>query len=143
VRVHHIGLVVADLPTTSEFYLRHFGFVPGRALDSTMPHVRELLEVKGGFRGMHIAHPDSNLSIEVFEFEDCVPRERRNDVPGWTHLAINVPDVRKKYAAMCAVGVVFITPPQRFELGASLAVESCFLRDPEGNLVEIRQEYGT
>jgi catechol 2,3-dioxygenase-like lactoylglutathione lyase family enzyme len=53
---------------------------------------------------------------------------------GLTHLCFDIEDLEAAYAKLVPAGVVFLSPPQH--LGS---VITCYIRDPDGNLIELRQ----
>jgi catechol 2,3-dioxygenase-like lactoylglutathione lyase family enzyme len=78
------------------------------------------------------------LRLELFQYYNPLgapwPGRRQCDL-GFTHFALAVPDVHKEYERLLAAGVAFNAPPQNVRQG----VWCTYMRDPEGNTVEVVQ----
>ena len=59
---------------------------------------------------------------------------------GSCHFALTVEDLPASVDALRAEGVEFISGPVNFELTEG-SVSVCFCYDPDGNLVELMEEY--
>lgn len=120
---HHVALVTARFDELLRFYV-------------------EVLEmpVVGGFPDHRILFLDAGgTRIELLaedEAEERAPTTFRT--PGWNHLALEVEDVDAAYAELAARGVPFASEPEDFPPEAP-ALRIAFLRDPDGNLVELLQ----
>lgn len=60
---------------------------------------------------------------------------------GWHHLAWEVEDVDAAFAELAARGVPIHSPPESFPASAP-SMRIAFLRDPDGNLLELVQPLG-
>ena len=79
-----------------------------------------------------------NAFIEFWEYgspqgKDPIPNRPVCDA-GLTHICFDVEDAQSVHARLSAAGVPFISEPQ--DLGS---VITCYARDPDGNILEIRQ----
>ncbi len=139
-KVSHIGVCVSDLERSLRFYCDLLGFVRS----STMPDVHvenepsdSLLQLHGvklhavylerdGFRLelLHYASPRSPAKA---------PPHAMNDL-GFTHLSVQVADVRETLAKLEAAGVK-IDRSTVIELGGMTV--AAFVRDPDGLGVEL------
>ena len=137
-RLDHVGLAVADLPTMTDWYCGalaldvEFSFevdgpdLGGRMLRSTptptptstaAPWRLELLHRPGSVAGPQPASP----------LEAALTR-------GFGHLALAVPDVDAAYDALLAAGATArMSPRPSPEPGVRMA----YVADPEGNLLEL------
>jgi catechol 2,3-dioxygenase-like lactoylglutathione lyase family enzyme len=71
--------------------------------------------------------------VELFEFAPAAKTAGPVwNAPGLTHLALDVAGVAAWTTRLKAEGLSFVTEPQRTE-----GVDWVFLRDPDGNLVEL------
>lgn len=134
--VHHAGVTVSDFEAAVRWYHEHFGFLlvtemtlEGESADQLAAlYGRTGLTVRFGFmRGR-----DGSI-LEVFQFDPPEPASPAVwNRPGYTHVAISVSDVHGWVRRLTERGVEFVTEPQ-FTAGAHWV----FLRDPDGNLVEL------
>ena len=130
---HHVGTTVADLERAVDFYRDVFGFdVLGRFSISGEAFATGVgvPNATGEF-----AHLDADgVRVELVEYdpagEACVA-ERINQ-RGAKHLGFGVEDVDSFYEGL-PDDVETLSEPQTTASGSRI----CFVRDPEGNLVEI------
>lgn len=130
---HHVGITVDDLEETLPFYrdalelevLDRFS-VEGEAF-------ADAVGVDGA--GADFVHLDANgVRLELVEYDpeaDSRPTPELNE-PGATHVGLGVDDLEAFYADL-PEDVPTISGPRTTASGTSI----CFLRDPEGNLVEV------
>ena len=126
-KLHHIALSVIDLKAMTDGYHKALGLVPGFAFE--LPGFQVVMaESPNGFR------------IEFFQAENA-QRTVDSSTPltvmrfhGFTHLAMNVESVTAEYDRLLAIGAESVWNPRRSpEPGQDMA----FVRDPEGNLIEL------
>lgn len=123
--VHHIGIRVTDEKRAVEFYAR-FGFeVVYR--DQHDPVV--ILQNDAGV--------ELNLVVNAPATFDG--KNRLMDVPekfpGYTHVALRVASIERAVEMLGAWGIRITEGPKRLGPGISL-----FIRDPDANVVELRQD---
>ena len=130
---HHYGLTVSDLDRAVAFYRDVLG------LDLLAE-----FEVGGDAFAEAVAVPDANASfahldaggcrLELVAYDPEGEPSEPTDVnrPGATHLALAVDDVDARYDALPS-HVETLSGPRTTESGTRI----CFVRDPEGNLVEL------
>jgi len=130
---HHVGLTVSDLDRAVEFYRDTLG------LDvlSEFSVGGEEFATGVGIAGAsaNFAHLDADgARVELAEYESASDRhpEGRLNKPGVTHLGLEVDDLDGFYADL-PDDVPTISEPQTTESGTRI----CFLRDPDGHLVEV------
>lgn len=126
--VSHIGIRVAD-SARSEAFLRLLGFEAvwrGGPPDNVI-----VLKNAGGV--------EINLIVN-----GTTPPENKNvlmDVPekhpGYTHVALRVRSIEETAENLAAAGIALSGGPVRLGPGVSL-----FIRDPDRNVIELRQEDG-
>lgn len=132
-RAHHVGVTVSDLDRAVEFYTTTFDldvaaefFVAGEAFS-------DAVSVAGASASFaHLAAGD--VIVELVEYE---PQAEPNappelNQPGAIHLGLSVDDVEAFYNNL-ASAVETLSPPQTTATGTTI----CFLRDPDGNLIEV------
>lgn len=130
---HHTGVTVSDLDRAVDFYTEVLGLdlLARFAVDG------EAFATGVGVDGAsaEFAHLDAGGSrVELVSYD---PEGTRVDVstvnrPGAVHLGLTSDDVEAFYESL-PDDVETQSPPQRTSSGTKI----CFLRDPEGNLVEV------
>ncbi|MCL9814127.1 VOC family protein [Natranaeroarchaeum aerophilus] len=133
---HHVGITVSSLDDVLPFYRD----VLGLDILSQFTVTGEAFSTGVGVEGAtgNFAHLDADgIRVELVEYEP--EEEIIEDVtlnrPGATHLGLEVDDIDLFYERL-PEDVETISPPQTTESGTRI----CFLRDPEGNLVEILEQ---
>lgn len=128
-RVDHIGLSVADLEAQRDWYCAAFG------LEAVSPFTIGPL----GLRGVFVKSVDG-VALELLERDGSTHPRPAEAVPeslltqGFAHLCFRVEDVDAALErAVAAGGTVVGTPGPSPEPGVRFA----FVRDPEGNFVEL------
>lgn len=130
---HHVGLTVADLDRAVAFYTDTFGLdvlarfeVGGEAFADAV----DVANATGSF-----AHLDADgIRIELVEYDPTgesgePPTLNR---PGAIHLGLSVDDLDSFYDGLDSE-VETLSQPRTTESGTRIL----FVRDPEGNLVEV------
>jgi catechol 2,3-dioxygenase-like lactoylglutathione lyase family enzyme len=133
-RLHHTGTTVTDLDTAVAFYRRVFGF---DLLDEfTVSGEEFATAVDVPDATARFAHLDGGggVRVELVEYDpegEGAAAERVNQ-PGAKHLAVAVDDADAFHEGL-PDDVETVSGPRTTESGATI----CFLRDPDGNLVEV------
>lgn len=134
-RAHHFGVTVSDLDRAVEFYRDVLGL---DVLDRFTVSGNAFAEGVGvpGATG-RFAHLDAGgARIELVEYTPEGPGTAPEAVdvnqPGAKHLGLAVEDLDAVYAAL-PEDAETVSDPQTTESGTRI----CFLRDPDGNLVEL------
>ena len=138
--VHHISLSTTDLGRFVHFYrdllgmkLDHiYAVAPGMEAFETVVGLRDV-------RAQIAQFNLGNMNMEVFCYSHPAPRpgERRPACDaGIRHLAFDVKDIMAEYQRLKAAGVEFISAPQYIAAGRCT---SCYLYDPDGNIVELQE----
>lgn len=139
-RLSHVNLVARDGEGLTAFYVAAFGMQVLRA--------RRLVDGPVFFRGMGLARafhstwlgfPEGGPFLEIFDFDDppwVTPQGP--DAPGLRHLAFRVTDLAATRDRVLAAGGS--AQGSITNLGSEAApVLAVYLRDPEGNLLELEQ----
>jgi len=118
-RLDHLVLTVADVGRTLEFYQRVLGM--------------QALTFAGGRRALRFGNAKINLHQAGQEFEPKAARP----VPGSADLClISCDPLPAVCAELAACGVAIEEGPVA-RTGATGAIRSVYIRDPDGNLIEI------
>jgi len=131
--MHHVGVAVDDVERVSSFYRDTFGF------DET-----EAFDVAGEAFGRGIGREYASgafvrlalgdVLLELVEYESSGRERDPQDVsdPGSVHIALECDDVHAFYDDLDE-SVAVVNEPVTTESGTTIL----FVRDPEGNLVEV------
>lgn len=138
--MHHVGITVADLEASLEWYEHVFGLQ------------REFIaEGSGAELSTAVGVPDAKLRFAFLRFGSCVvellcydnPREdsyeRSNADVGSAHVCIDVPDLQAAYDDLRGKGVEFLAPPLHIESGPLEGCSFVYFKDPNGVTLELFQ----
>lgn len=132
----HVGLTVSNFKNAVKWYYDMFGFmlIDEKVMDEEQVNSLYLLyrlkntKIRLGF----LRAPKGGV-VEIFEFTPAMPHEKVCwNKPGPTHFTLDVKNVGKWYKHLKSKGVYFFSEPQR-----TGNVEWVFLKDPDGNLIEL------
>jgi catechol 2,3-dioxygenase-like lactoylglutathione lyase family enzyme len=141
-RMDHVGIVVDDLAAATEFFvelgleLQGEGTVEGRWVD----RIVGLDDVRSELAMLQTS--DGQRRIELAKFH--APAAQGGDpqapanAPGIRHLAFVVDDIRAVLAGLRASGTELVGELVRYEDSYLL----CYVRGPEGIIVELAEEIG-
>jgi catechol 2,3-dioxygenase-like lactoylglutathione lyase family enzyme len=135
---HHVGVSVRDMERAKDFYCGTLGFsVVWEHPDRTGEPLQKVVGLPGAL--MHITMVEGyGMRIELFQYIRPAGRDRgeqRQCDFGLIHFALKVKDARALYADLSARGVPFNSAPQDLRPG----VVALYMRDPEGNTIEIME----
>lgn len=123
--VHHIGIRVGDERRAVEFYAR-FGFAV------TYRDAHDPVVVLRNDAGVEL-----NLVVNAAPAFDG--KNRLMDVPekfpGYTHIALRITSIAQAEQALKTWGIPITEGPRQLGDGVSL-----FIRDPDANVIELRQD---
>ena len=118
-RFDHVVLTVASIDATVDFYTRVLGM--------------EALTFGAGRTALRFGTSKINLHQAGHEFEP----KARHPTPGSMDLCLIVDDpIEEVLAQLAAAGVAVEEGPVP-RTGATGEIISCYLRDPDGNLIEL------
>lgn len=133
VTAHHVGVTVADLDQSVAFYRDTLGFtelarfsVGGEAFATGVG----IADAEASF--VHLDAGGVRLELVSYDSTDESAADPQIDRAGATHLAFSIDDIEAYYETLPA-DVETVSEPQTTESGTTIF----FIRDPEGNLVEI------
>ena len=118
-RFDHVVLTVASIDATVDFYTRVLGM--------------EAMTFGGGRTALRFGTSKINLHQAGHEFE---PKARR-PTPGSMDLCFIVDDPIDDVLAQLAAAGVAVEEGPVSRTGATGEIVSCYLRDPDGNLIEL------
>lgn len=132
-RAHHVGITVSDLDRCLPFYRDVLGLdvidrfsVSGEAFSTGVG----LEDATGNF--VHLDAEGARVELVSYEPPGEERARDRVDQPGASHLGLAVEDMAVFYEGL-PDDVETVSEPQTTESGSTIL----FVRDPEGNLVEL------
>lgn len=144
----HTNLVARDWRRLADFYIEVFGCSPvppernlsGEWLD-------EATSLDGAhIRGVHLrlpGHGDTGPTLEVFQYDEEKEAEApAPNRPGYGHIAFAVEDVDATVEAILALGGGSVGDVVEVGLPGVGRLEFAYMRDPEGNIIEIQRLRG-
>jgi glyoxylase I family protein len=126
IAIQHISFTCKDKAVSETFYTRHFGFRRARVLNEGTPDEFVILRLGGACIELFQGSPDAGQAPEALPV-------------GFKHLAFEVPDLDVKIAELNADGVE--TDDIMDCSGVVPDMRVCFFRDPDGNSLEIMENY--
>ena len=132
-QTHHVGLTVSDLDRAVDFYRDVLGLSVAAEFEVSGGAFATGVGVDGA--SARFAHLDGgNSRIELVEYDPAAegPSTPQLNESGATHLGLEADDLDAFYKGLPST-VDTLSPPQTTETGTRIL----FVRDPEGNLVEI------
>jgi catechol 2,3-dioxygenase-like lactoylglutathione lyase family enzyme len=139
----HIAVTVSDTERALAFYVGQLGFVQveqHQLPESSISPVFGLTGASG--QSTRLIAPDSpGVLIDLMEIYEPQPTTAIPQLGsvGACHMALTVADLAASVAELKAAGVDFISEPVTFALTEG-SVTVCFMRDPDGNFIEIMEE---
>jgi predicted enzyme related to lactoylglutathione lyase len=143
-RYVHTNLVARDWRALARFYEDVFGCLP-------VPPERDLSgrEMEAGtgvsgarLRGMHLRLPGvgpEGPTLEIFEYaEPAADAPRVANRPGFAHIAFAVDSVADARELALSRGGAPVGEIVTVAVSSTVRVTWCYVRDPEGNIVELQ-----
>lgn len=143
VRFGHVNVIAADWRRLARFYQDVFGCVPtGPERDLHGEALERGTTLKGArLRGAHLrlpGHGEAGPTLEIFSYdENAAGLPAAPNRVGFGHIAFAVPDVEAARQAVIAAGGSQHGGVVTTQAGTR-RVTWVYMRDPEGNLVELQ-----
>lgn len=144
-KIDHLNLVVADLERSAAFYERVFGFQRGFAAILEGAWIEAVTQIPGARATcLFLENPGGGARIELIRYDS--PAEGPQNAPvarpdelGLRHLAFEVEDIAATLQKIRELGIEPLSAPVEvpFRVGELGTKWLCYLRDPDGVLVEI------
>jgi lactoylglutathione lyase len=132
VAFNHLGQCVTDLERSKRFYVELLGFTVEREIHPPDGLSAQLLRLEPplGMTACYLRRDGLVLELLHFGEAGTVPRrERVMNEPGLTHISVSVDDVDALLRVIAEYGGEVLADTN---IGSG-----CFVRDPDGQLVEI------
>ncbi|MDP7205471.1 MAG: VOC family protein [Pirellulaceae bacterium] len=142
--LHHLGMTVADIERSIEFYRDLLGM----QLVGRRPCVEaDYVAMQTGYEGVQLSvasfrvQPGSSQSLEVVQYLNHVgePADTATNRAGNTHLCLTVDDLQAAYERLTAQGVRFKSEPVTITSGPNEGGLVIYFFDPDGYTLEMFQ----
>ena len=144
-RFAHVNLIAEDWRRLACFYIQVLGCVPvppeRRLAGQQLARATDIPEAK--IQGVHLTLPgfrEVGPTLEIFQYD------QRLDSPpvaanqrGWGHIAFAVDDVKAARDRVLAAGGSSVGELVTLAVSESRAVTFAYVRDPEGNIIELQR----
>ncbi len=147
-RFVHVNLIARDWRRLAGFYREVFGCV-------AVPPERDLagdwLDAATGLEGAHLSGVHLRLpgggpegpTLEIFGYDKIVERPAAPpNATGFGHVAFAVEDVARATRAVLEAGGTAVGERAELEVPGAGRLEFQYVRDPEGNVVELQRWFG-
>jgi catechol 2,3-dioxygenase-like lactoylglutathione lyase family enzyme len=128
-----IGLVVSNLNAALTFYRDKLGLKPTRQISLDTESARQAGISQQGFDIQYLEFGEVNLKLVHFEASPSPAPAGADGATGFRYITMWVKDITATYNDWKAQGVDFLSAPIR----RTPDLQMVFIRDPEGNLIEI------
>ncbi|MFF0789359.1 VOC family protein [Streptomyces spiralis] len=140
----HVAVVTRDIDRMTAFYRELFGARVVKELRLTTPVFGEGVGVPGArARTVHLRIPGADTVVELtmYDRHRATGDERAPaNTPGLRHLALRTTGIEAAEAELRAWGAEIVGGPVEVdEPAAARGTRFLYVRDPEGNLVELIQ----
>ena len=143
-RYVHTNLVARDFRALAGFYQDVFGCVvvpPER--NYRADELEKSTGVEGvGLEGAHMrlpGHGDNGPTLEIFQYSQQVQTARPSVInPGFAHIAFAVKDVVAAQSEVLRNGGSTVGEVTTVMTSDQRRVKWCYVRDPEGNIIELQ-----
>lgn len=129
VKSFHMGLSCKNPILIEKFYVKYFGFRRARVYD---PGPNQVVMIKLG-----------QFYLELFPATENSPvpeaSEAGQNYPGWKHLAFKVDSIEHKLQELGELASLTLGPLEMDSFIKGMKV--CWIKDPEGNIVELSEGY--
>lgn len=145
IRYAHTNIIANDWKALADFYCDIFDCVPvSSERNHHGPHIDDLTAMPGErIRGRHLrlpGHGENGPTIEVFQYEHNLPApNKRLNLPGFAHLAFEVPDVDLWREKVLARGGKDVGKVVTIDIAGAGKLTLVYLTDPEGNIIELQR----
>ncbi len=141
--VHHVNLAVEDIELMKDFYREALGFSEMFALEWGPDDVACLITGVKRSTARVAMLKCGNLAVELIQY--IKPETRIGDpcepfIRGYTHICLEVTDIDAEYERLKRHGMTFHAPPPPLDDRNFRAI---YGRDPEGNLIELQELFGS
>lgn len=144
-RVDHVNIVVADMERSLTFYVGLLGMQVTFEAELTGDWIETVTGLPGVSARCVFCRPSGGgARFELLHYRTPPGAARAADsvanTPGLRHVALEVDDLDGLHARLLAAGVPFISGPVAVPFSLpGVRKRLCYLRDPDGALVELAE----
>ena len=143
-RVNHLNIVVADRERSLAFYVGLLGMKITFETELVGEWIDTVVGLPGARAHCVFVQPvGGGCRLELLQYVtpegETLPANRLANTLGLRHFALDVDDLEAVYSRLTSAGVEAISPPVTvpFRLMDGIQKRLCYLRDPDGVIVEI------
>lgn len=140
----HTNLIAHDWRALAAFYEGVLGCVPvPPERNYAGPDLEAGTGVEGStLQGIHLrlpGHGPEGPTLEIFAYSILAEGVRPQvNLPGFSHIAFVVPDVASAREEILAAGGSPVAGTVTLQTATGARVTWCYVRDPEGNIIELQ-----
>lgn len=142
--LNHICIVAKNHKKLVQFYIDALGFIIERNVRNKSIELLQSIGLNDScIEGAHLRLGGSNISLEVISFAGnnaSIHYKRPNDL-GIGHICFKVKDIEIHLRRLLDKDAQFLGKPITItQDGSNKLLKMCYLKDPEGNILELREE---
>jgi len=141
-RPHHVGIQVADLERSMQFYRDVLGFELTFQWNPQAQYIRTVTGYpEADIHAAILKLPGADVYLEILEYRNVekAPVDTRTANPGTAHIAFFTDDCDALFAELTAKGVESVSEPVTPEIGPNKGGRAVYMIDPDGIRVEFIQ----
>jgi predicted enzyme related to lactoylglutathione lyase len=140
----HINLIAKDWRSLARFYVEVFDCKPVYPeRDLSGEWIEKLTNIpEAEIQGIHVKLPgyDEGPTLEIFSYNKSEHKQsKRINEQGYAHIAFRVDDVREALDRVFSQGGSAYGERVKKEIEGLGIIEVVYVKDPEGNIVEIQK----
>ena len=143
-RVNHVNVVVSDMEQSLAFYVGLLGMRVTFEAELTGEWIETVSGLPGVSARCVFCQPPGGTRFELLQYQSppgvALPEASFANTLGLRHVALEVDDLDALYARLGEANVPFVSPPVPVPFSVvGVRKHLCYLRDPDGALVEIAE----
>jgi catechol 2,3-dioxygenase-like lactoylglutathione lyase family enzyme len=145
-RPNHMGIQVADLDRSIEFYRDILGFELVFRWNPQAEYIRTIVGYpEADIHAAVLRMPGAEVFLEILEYRNVAKSavDTRTANPGTAHLAFTTDDCDALFAELTAKGVASVSQPVTPSVGPNKGGRAVYMIDPDGIRVEFIQNTKT
>ena len=145
-RPNHMGIQVADLDRSIEFYRDILGFELVFRWNPQAEYIRTVVGYpEADIHAAVLRMPGAEVFLEILEYRNVEKSavDTRTANPGTAHMAFTTDDCDALYAELTAKGVPSVSQPVTPSVGPNKGGRAVYMIDPDGIRVEFIQNTKT
>jgi lactoylglutathione lyase len=146
IRPNHMGIQVADLDRSIEFYRDILDFELVFRWNPQAEYIRTVVGYpEADIHAAVLRMPGSEVFLEILEYRNVEKSavDTRTANPGTAHMAFTTDDCDALYAELTAKGVASVSMPVTPSVGPNKGGRAVYMIDPDGIRVEFIQNTRT